>query len=210
VRSTPIPTPTVRDDSILDISSPLDTTHSSLPSELAAFDIHHVERPRSPLYSRKSESPVAPAILVNEKLRSSYNLSYSHRSRSRTSSPPTSPLAHEIEFPYTPPHIPRGPNLPPTDPRGHQETIDDDRADSANEDEPHRSRPHIGIFDKARNAHHSWKKHQRDVKHGKLKRNIQLSGPTDSSVAGAYVRRQDMTSGDDGSRMPVFMGAGFI
>jgi hypothetical protein len=210
VRSTPTPTPIVRDDNILNISSPIISTQSSPPSDYPAFDIHPVERRRSSLYSQQSQSPVAPAILVHRKLRSSHNSSYSHRFRPSTSSPPTSPLAHEIEFPRTPPPIPRGPNSPPARLRGQEELIDHDRADSANEDEPHRGRLHIGISDKARDARDTWKKHQRDAKHEKLKQSIRILGPTDLGVAAAYVKRQGRTSGDEGSRMPGFMGDGFI
>lgn len=210
VRQSPTPTAIVRDNIDLDTSSPLRTTQSKWNSEHPAFnpaiDVHPIERRRSSLYSQQSESPVAPAILINRKWRSSLSSPTSPRSRSSTSSPPTSPLAHEIELPRTPPPIPQ--RIPPSP--GNEESIDDERADSANEDEPQRRKVHMGIFDKARDARDTWKRHHKDAKHEILKQSIRILGPTDPGVAAAYVKRQGRSSGDGGSRVPGFMGAGFI
>lgn len=189
VRQPPTPMPKSRDNSFSGPSTALNIPQNSSHAEFSELDTVPAPRRPSSLHSQQSESPVAPAISVRGRLRSSTTFRPSPQSRSSTSSPPTSPLAHEIELPHILPpmpaqHVPRA--LPKLSSCSQQ---DDDRTDSANEDEPQRRKLHMGILDKARDARDSWKRHQRDAKHMKLKQSIRVLGPTDPGVSEAYVRR---------------------
>lgn len=213
VRQPPTTMPKSRDNSFSGPSTVLNMPQTGSYAGFSESDIVPAPRRPSSLYSQQSESPVAPAISVRGRLHSSIAFPPSPQSRSSTSSPPTSPLAHEIEAPRTPPPIPAQhiPRAAPTLSTWSQQ--DDDRTDSANEDEPQRRRLHMGILDKARDARDSWKRHQRDTKHTKLKQSIRVLGPTDPGVSEAYVRRQ---GGDSGlgdaraGRLPGYMDGGLI
>ncbi|KAH7086714.1 hypothetical protein FB567DRAFT_526091 [Paraphoma chrysanthemicola] len=185
VRQVTTPTPQSQPTSFLNIS-PEEDPRSNSPDDFPGFEMCTPERPLSSLYSQGSHSPVAPGRAINRRLRTSFGSPDSPQSPSGTPSPPTSPLAHEIELPRTPPPPPnlsRVPNSPPpsfllstsTQPwRRHK------RTDSATgEDFVHKRVMHAGIFDKARDARDAWKRHQKDVKHEKLKASIRIVGPTD-------------------------------
>jgi hypothetical protein len=61
---------------------------------------------------------------------------------------------------------------------------------------------------KARDVRGAWRKHQKEVKHDKLKQSITVLGPTDPTMATKYIRRQGRRpEGEDvGSRrMPGYM-----
>jgi hypothetical protein len=90
-------------------------------------------------------------------------------------------------------------------------TADDERADSATEDEPNRRGFHI--LDRARDARQAWKKHHKEAKHEKLKKSIRVIGPTDPTGADSYVKSQSVSKDEDGvhgNRMPGYMDGGFI
>jgi hypothetical protein len=218
VRQPPSPTPKSRDTSFSGPSTALNILQNGPYAELSGFDIVPAPRRPSSLYSQQSEFPVAPAISVHGRLRSSITFPPSPQSRSSTSSPPTSPLAQEIEIPRTPPPIPSQhvPRMPPTLSSWSQRDegrIKDDRVDSANEDEPRRRKLHTGILNKARDARDSWKRHQRHAKHTKLKQSIPVLGPTDPGVSEAYVRREDRVPGHSDARagrLPGYMDGGFM
>lgn len=206
VRQSPTSTPPSHSSSRLDISPPLPGPTSSY-GQIPDIEIEPVSRRPSSPYSQQSEPPVAPGISVNKRnLRISPSPS-SPKSRSNTSSPPTSPLAHEVSFPRTPPPPPHSSNLPPSRPPRGKASLDDERTDSGSEDKSHKKLLHIGIMDMARDARHAWKKHHQDAKHEKLKQSIRVLGPTDPGVTAAYVRRQGKGEGDE-NRMPGFLGGG--
>ncbi|KAH3948336.1 hypothetical protein HBH98_052700 [Parastagonospora nodorum] len=218
VRQPPTPTPKSRDNSFSGPSTALNIPQNDSYADLSGFDIVPSPRRPSSLYSQQSESPVAPARSVHGRLRSPITFPPSPQSRSSTSSPPTSSLAHEIEIPRTPPPIPsqHEPRTPPTLSSWSQRDegrMDDDRADSANEDEPRRRKLHTGILNKARDARDSWKRHQRHAKHMKLKQSIRVLGPTDPGVSEAYMRREDRVPGHGDARagrLPGYMDGGLI
>lgn len=207
VRQSPAVTPLSHSSSRLDISTPLQAPASSSYSQIPNIEIAPVSRQPSSLYSQQSEAPVAPGISVNKRhLRISPSPS-TPQSRSNTSSPPTSPLAHEVSFPRTPPPPSHSPNLPPGCSHKGRESVDEERTDSANEDKPHKRLLHMGIMNMARDARDAWKKHHLDAKHEKLKQSIRVLGPTDPGVTAAYVRRQGRVDGNE-KRMPGFLGGG--
>ncbi|KAH7076529.1 hypothetical protein BKA63DRAFT_411439 [Paraphoma chrysanthemicola] len=185
VRQITTPTHQSQPTSFLNIS-PVEDPQSDPPDEFPGFEMCTPERRLSSLYSQGSHSPVAPAIAVNKRLRTSFGSPDSPQSRSDTPSPVTSPLAHEIELPRTPPPAPKSSRVPSSPPpssplsnsiqpwRSHK------RKDSATgEDIVHKRAMHVGIFDKARDARDAWKRHQKDIKHEKLKASIRIVGPTD-------------------------------
>ena len=94
-----------------------------------------------------------------------------------------------------------------------QALAEEDRADSANEDEAHKHAFHVGILGKARDARDAWKRHQRDAKHEKLKQSIKMLGPTDPGGAATYVRPQArgaVYECVDGVRIPIYMSGGMF
>jgi hypothetical protein len=181
VRQTPAPISTSQIDSLLDLSPPVSTGQLGSYSDFPGIKVAPSAQRRSSLYSQQSDSPVAPAISINKTFRSSLG------------SPPTSPLAHEIEVPRTPPPPPRITKTLPTLSSWSQRDDgerENDRADSANEDEPQKRKLCIGILGKARDARETWKRHQRDAKHAKLKQSIRVLGSTERVFPTDYARRK--------------------
>jgi hypothetical protein len=91
--------------------------------------------------------------------------------------------------------------------------VDDERADSATEDDSHRRRLHI--LDRARGARQAWKRQHKDAKHKKLKKSIRVIGPTDPTAGDGYAKGQGASPDEDGmhgNRVPGYMGSagGFI
>lgn len=217
VRQTPTPTQQPQPATFLDTSPTLGYPQPEFYDEFPGFDMCTRENRRSSRSSQDSHSPVRPSIAVNKRLRTSFGSLSSPQSRSSTPSPATSPLAQEIARPRTPPLPPkssRTPNSPPTSsPLSHDSEPwkSHKRTDSAiEEDGVHKRGIHVGIFDKARDARDAWKRHQRDVKHEKLKSSIRVLGPTDPSVTSGYVKREGRSSGEDDidGRMPGYMVTG--
>ena len=67
------------------------------------------------------------------------------------------------------------------------------------------------IPNKARDMRDAWTRHQRDVKHDKLKQSIRVLGPTDPTVAAGYVKREGRRCSDErdaSGRMPGYMVTG--
>jgi hypothetical protein len=147
VRQSPAPTSHAHSGSFfLDISPPLEASQHDL------FTEYPPHRRPSSLYSYYSQPAVAPSRSVNRPPRDSL---------STTSSPPTSPLAHEIPVPRTPPTRPtRAPQV----------------------DSP--TRRTRALIDKARDAREAWKRHQKNAKHDRLKQSISVLGPMDPNAAG--------------------------
>jgi hypothetical protein len=213
VRQSPTPTQMSREAGFLDISLPLNRPQLTANDPYPGPDINPVKKRLSSLYSQGSDKPVVPAI-PPKRIRSSLNSSHSRRSQSHTSSSPTSPRAHEISFPRTPPPVPRNPHPSPIRapvPPASVATADDEREDSAAEDES--DRPGLHILDRARDVRQAWKKHHKDAKHEKLKKSIRVIGPTDSTGADGYAKRQNVSKDVDrvhGTRMPGYMNGGFM
>jgi hypothetical protein len=223
VRQLPTPPPPLRSTSALDMPQPVQSKHWNSHSDFSAYG--YPPKQRSSLYSQQKESPVAPAVAIDRSSATSISFVPSPQSQSNTSSPPTSPPAHEIALPRIPPPrlrttsplLPRAPppSFSPWSKKSEESVQDEDRADSAIEEEPPRRRSfHVGIFDRARDAREAWKKHNRDAKHAKLKKSIRILGPTDPTVVAQYVKREGrMPAADgrgDGSRVPGYMVAGPI
>jgi hypothetical protein len=221
-RQSPEPASPPRSTSASDISHPLESKHWKSQSDFSGYGYPSKRRPS--LYREQSYPPVAPAVAINQRLGTSIGSVPSLGCRSNISSPPISPLAHEIALPHTPSPLPqtppplsRAPKPPPTfSPWSEKsaESIREDCVDSATEAEPHRRSFHVGIFDRARAAREAWKKHKRDANHTKLKQSIRILGPTDPVVAAEFVRRGGrmpvVNCGVTRSRMPGYMVAGPI
>jgi hypothetical protein len=213
VRPSPTPIHMSREAGTLDSPSLPNIPQSTANSRYPEPDIHPVKRRPSSLYSQNSDEPIAPAV-PPKRLRSSTNSRHSRQSASNPSSSPTSPLAHGVLFPRIPPPVPRNPHPNSTRasvPPRSIATADDERADSATEDEPNRRGFHI--LDRARDARQAWKKHHKEAKHEKLKKSIRVIGPTDPTGADSYVKSQSVSKDEDGvhgNRMPGYMDGGFI
>jgi hypothetical protein len=200
-----------------DIFSPLEIPKHTPVSDFPDFALYLPERRPSSLYSQQSQLPVAPGVAVKRKLRASVSSLISPRSNSNSTSPPTSPLAHETPLPRTPPpfplQAPRKPDLrhtkSPSSLLSHHKDYNDNRGTERTIDgDVQKRRIYLGIRDKARDARVAWKKHQREVKQEKLKRSIRVLGTTDPAVVGRYVKREGRISEDHGAgggRMPGYM-----
>jgi hypothetical protein len=215
IRRSPTPTQTSREAGPLNISLPFNVTRSTANTRSPEPDIEPVEVRPSSLYSQESDDPVVPRV-VPKKQRSSSNFSRSLHSRLNNISPSTSPLTHELSFPRTPPPIPRIPQYVPSHPSAPPEsmaTFDDERADSATEDDSHKRGLHI--LDRAKGARQAWKRQHKDAKHKKLKNSIRVIGPTDPTAGDGYAKGQGASPDEDGmhgNRVPGYMGSagGFI
>jgi hypothetical protein len=222
VRQLPTPPPPLRSTSALDMPQPMQSKHWNSHNDFSAYG--YPPKQRLSFYSQQTDLPVEPAVAIDGRSRTSVSFVPSPQSQSSTSSPPTSPLAHEIALPRIPPPRPRTPPLLPRAPppsfspwskKSEESVQDQDRADSATEEEPpHRRSFHVGIFDRARDAREAWKRHSKDAKHAKLKKSIRILGPTDPTVVAQYVKREGRMpaadGGGDGSRVPGYMVAGPI
>jgi hypothetical protein len=221
----PEPTPRQQITSFLNLSptSTIETPRASPDIEPLEFEPIPSNWRRSSMYSQYTHASVAPGVAVrrNMHMRISSGSIPSTRTRSNPSSPatPTSPLAHEICFPRTPPPPP----LPAYAPRiltspssqspasyksGEQSWLS--RAGSDSEEEfPKRNIPK-GLLGKAKGARKAWRNRQKDVKHEKLKASIRFVGPTDSTVHLGSVMRNGTILVDLGNvnRAPAHMGAG--
>jgi hypothetical protein len=203
--STPVPTPS-HSTSVLDLPKRLELPRWNSYSDFSGYGY--------PAKSQLSLPAVAPAVAVNRRMRTSISSAPSIQSLSNASSPPTSPLVREVAFPRTPPPLPPAPKLPPTFSPWSERSTDfmpDSRADSATEEEPQKRGFHVGLLDRARDVHEAWKRHNKNVKHEKLKQSIRVLGPTDPTVSASYVKREGRMSLLDGRhriRVPGYMSAG--
>lgn len=219
VRQTPSDTPHSATASTHDVSVAADTPqkdsrpNSDRSSRISTSHASHVSQQRISQYSQHSQALVAPTMAV-KRLRDSNGSATSPPSRSNNSTPPISPLAHEIPLPRTPPPIPTSPSRPSNPPRVssplsyEHETISRERH-TENEEE-HSTHVHK-VVNKVKGARDAWRKHQQDVKHEKLKQSIKVLGPTDPAVMAGYVKREGRRPGEenmDSSRMPGYMVTG--
>ncbi|KAF1840406.1 uncharacterized protein K460DRAFT_207769 [Cucurbitaria berberidis CBS 394.84] len=169
---------------------------------------------RSSSYSQHWQVLVAPTVATNKRQRNSLGSPSSLYSRSSTSSPPTSPLAQEISLPRTPPPIPphgaRRPKRPFVSsplPRHSEENIQRKPVESKDDHDNHMQR----VLSKARGARDAWRRHQRELRHDKLKQSIKVLGPTDPAVVAGYVRREGrrLENGEaDSGRVPGYLVSG--
>ncbi|CAE7202034.1 hypothetical protein PTTW11_08959 [Pyrenophora teres f. teres] len=189
-------------------------------------DIHHDQNIGSPVsvsasdvpwrrsswYSQHSHAFAASTTTtttINRESHSSFGSPQS-RPKSNPSFAPTSPLAH-------------GTTLPPTSPRSHatkppltsspfpsygpRKSIPqaDTNADAITEEDSLGR----GIMNKARDVRDAWRRHQREVKHDKLKQSIRVLGPTDPTAAATeYVKHERGRLGGEGrgeGRRPGYM-----
>jgi hypothetical protein len=207
VRHSPTPTQISRDAGSLGVSPLLNTPQSTATTDFLESHVIPSKRRPSSLYSQKLDAPVAPAIKLKKRLRSSLISLHSPQSHSNISSPPA---PHEIAPPRTSPSIPRNFNSPTTE---LEATGDVEGTDSAANDEPHERGLHVGIMDRARDARQAWMKHHEDAKNEKLKKSIRVLGPTDPGLAAAYMNRNGRISEDGGmhvDKMLGYLGAGHI
>ena len=169
---------------------------------------------RSSQLSQYSQAAVAPAVAVKSRFRNSAGSAPSPYARSVTSSPPSSPLAHEILLPCTPPPLlskssrTANPPLTPS-PLTYDPEIQSlgNRPEGVEEHTTHMHR----ILGRAKAARDAWRRHQLELKHEKLKQSIRVLGPTDPGVTAGYVRREGRRPGEedtDPGRMPGYMVTG--
>lgn len=219
--STPFPTPTLRHQitSFSNISeeSTLDTPRAVPSSKPSGFDAFPNNSIRSSVYSQYTHTSVAPAVAIDQgmRVRTSRSSMPSFRTQSNGSSP-TSPLAHHVSIPRTPPPIlvyaPRIVTSPteqsPASYKSGQSWLS--RADSESEEEFPRRRVHMGFLDKAKGARKAWRRRQQDVKHEKLKASIQVIGPTESTVDSVRVMRNGRALVDAGAQniVPAHLATG--
>ncbi|KAJ4372447.1 hypothetical protein N0V83_004221 [Neocucurbitaria cava] len=213
VRQSPSETSQPRTASSHDASPLADITRgaSNISSVMSISD---TSRPRSSLYSQHWQVPVAPTIAVNNSQRNSMGSVQSFHSRSSSSSPPTSPLAHEIALPRTPPPIPslsaRVPRATPSSPTSPNGSEKRNQGDFSETEEDHDTHVHR-ILDRARGARDAWRSHQRELRQERLKQSIKVLGPTDPTVVAGYVKREGRRTGydeGDGGRMPGYLMSG--
>jgi hypothetical protein len=194
--------------------TPLDG--SQLGESFAGSPVSASDHPwrRSSWYSQYSQAVVAPGLAVNQYTRNSFGSLPSRHSRSDNSSPPASPLAHEIPLPCTSPQLPSSPPRNVTVHSTSSPLAKDDRKDLRPDSMTEITDEEFfggSILNKARDVRDAWKRHQRDAKHDKLKQTIRILGPTDPAVAAGYVKREGRRSSDEhdaSGRMTGYMVTG--
>jgi len=152
-------------------------------------------RPSSSYSQSSTTSPVSPIIAMGRKMRNSvYSLPFA-RPRSENSSLSTSPHVQEMIFPRPPDlSLPRkrtkAPKtfLPVSLPKlGSEKPFLKNAGDDQTADQGlHKP----GILDKARDVRDAWRKHQKEVKHEKLKQSIKLVGPIDVANTDRHSKRE--------------------
>lgn len=183
-----------------------------------------LRRPSSSYSQSSAASPVAPGMAIYGRTRNSTCSWPSHRPHSSTSSLPTSPLAHEIFLPPTPPqHLPK-PNLDtlhtsqPILPLS--TTLDKSQLDSFFDPDTAENSPQsphkLGLLHKAKDVRDAWKRHQKDARQEKLKQSIRVLGPVDivGGSARSANREASVLVGSEGMGRRVlgsgYRGSGFI
>jgi len=177
---------------------------------------------RSSWYSQYSHAFVAPTTAISQESRRSFG-SPQPQPRSNSSSTPTSPLAHGTTLPHTPsffnpPYAPNPPPIPSLFPSYEaRKSIPQDNIDAdAVTEEDSLGR---GIMNKARDMRDAWRRHQKEVKHDKLKQSIRVLGPTDlTAAATGYVKQERRRrgggegegegEGEESGRKPGYMVSG--
>ena len=213
VRQSPSDTPKSQTASSHDVS-PVAEIPPQPSNTTSPVSVSDPSQRRSSLYSQDWQVLVAPTVAINNRQRNSIGSPPSLHSRSSTSSPPTSPLAQELSLPRTPPPLPlqsaRVPKAPPISLPAPYEPEERDQKKSMESGDDHDTHMHR-IIDKARGARDTWRKHQRELKHEKLKQSIKILGPTDPAVVAGYVKREGRRLGHgdaEAGRMPGYLVTG--
>jgi hypothetical protein len=217
IHASPISSPRHQNKSFLDVSpvSTLETPRALPNTDSSDFDPPPNNWRRPSIYNQYTYGSVAPAVAIRPGMRTSSGSMPSFRTHSNPSSP-TSPLAHEIPCPRTPPPIPAyapcivasPTEYSPASYRSDQSWFS--RAESGSDEAfPKRSVP-MGLLDKAKGARRAWRKRQRDVKNEKLKASIRVVGPTKSTVDSVRDMRHDGALVDAGAQnvVPEYEAAG--
>jgi hypothetical protein len=161
--------------------------------------------------SMRSQKTAASAKTISRRLRESFRSLPSLHSRSTTSSLQTTSLAHEIPLPKTTPPLSQ---YSQRDLKTYPALwLRSEDGKTWSEGSFSRTRPDQdffsrGIVNKARDVRSAWRKHQKELKHDKLKQSITVLGPTDPTMATDYIKRQGrrLEGEDVGSgRMPGYM-----
>ncbi|KAF2831145.1 hypothetical protein CC86DRAFT_135322 [Ophiobolus disseminans] len=216
--TTPL-TPRLQTTSFLRLSptSSIDTSSHNTSTDILGSSPNTNDWRRSSTYIRHTYVSVASGVAVKKCIRTSVGSVPSTRTISNTSSPPTSPLAHEISFPRTPPPLP--PYVPhildvssPQSPASYKSIERPFGSRPVSDEFPKRFQP-ISILEKARGVRRAWKKRQNDVKHEKLKSSIRVLGPVDPSFSDGFLVHESRTPFDGGlgeSRIPGYMTTGAL